>query len=62
VNLKELNVEVPAGAQITEANLELDGRSLTAKHNQEGRRVKLVLEDPFVMQAGQSMKITLSWD
>ncbi len=62
VNLKELNVEVPAGAKITEANLELDGRSVTARHNQDGRRVTLILANPFVMQAGQTLKIKLTWD
>lgn len=62
VALREMIFELPADARHADTRVELQGRLVPAKASQSGRRIEIHLEEPVVVNSGQSLVATLNWN
>ncbi len=61
VAVRQLRFEVPDGKTVTRFRVSAGGLALNMAHAQDGTRVRLTLETPFVVPAGGSLVTALDW-
>jgi uncharacterized protein (DUF608 family) len=61
VRLRELVFELPHAAQRSTGRLEAKGRTPTHRSSRKGLRVQIILDEPLVVEAGQSLNVIHTW-
>jgi hypothetical protein len=61
VRLQDLVFELPANNRHTDAKIEIQGRIIPSKVTQTGQRVDFRLDEPVVMNSGETLIATLTW-
>jgi hypothetical protein len=61
VRLRELVFELPKGAKHTTAHLEIKGHAAPHRSTQTGQRVEIILDEPLIVKAGETLSATITW-
>ena len=61
VRLRELIFELPAGAAHKDVQVEINGQAMPGTSVPAGNRVAIHLDEPRVLESGQSLVATLTW-
>ena len=59
--MRQLTLNVPDGAKVTQTKAAVGEKVVEAKMSQEGRTTRVALEEPVVLEEGKSLTTTLRW-
>ncbi|MEI6972088.1 MAG: GH116 family glycosyl-hydrolase [bacterium] len=61
VRIAELSLGLPAGVATPQVEVELDGSRIRASHLIDGDKLKITLDRPVVLPAGEALQVTVKW-